>query len=404
MLKQKKKKKLLHKTINKKQRLSHMRSSAHEHFDNEKKKKEENSIFVVLTMYRAVKPAKILIDLFQKADNPNRVFVGVVEHQLERVPSALEQCYAALEKHHVAIPLKNIRFRRMPVATTFGAALARRECITQLYQNEKFIFFLHEHSVLSHGWDRILLTSLTVAHNEGGQVVSQVPRLVSHKKNKKDVTTTTFPAFGGFLEASSEKRRQNPLFIPTFFGKPVHPRGPIKPFQVAVASYKCLFSTAEVYLRRLAMWEHALPFLQSDAADMLLSIELWTRGLHVYVPCESVLTHRGAHGDNMSSCDDVVNRQVKKVTRYVLLQVVHDLLQPAPKEAVYIQKLRKGAILPVPAFFDWIGVDAAAGDFAGRAPLGILSVKAEDQEPEYEEIVLKCGTIQNYQKLRHSRF
>lgn len=321
--------------------------------------------------------------------------------------------------------MQNVRYHAMPFASALGASVARQELIGTLYRGETFIFLLHDHSSVTQHWDRTLLTSLAFAHRRGAHVISQVPPRspADHELMARHaLVPTTYPRFIGFGSvAPPQEHAANhvalaacglPRFKAHFVAQRDHP---VLPFQAGIASYMCLFGTAEVVLRTCDFWRFGLPFLAPDAADLLLSVELWVQHLRVMVPSQTVVIHHGrAHGDHFEAqldADPAPTAAWQHLTHSIVLQVLSGRLEHAAGTAPdaripYLDHLRAKAQLPVQAFFEWLGVDPWKRQAYGRATLGVLAHEEDERDSERPSdtpsaLQVKYGSRQALQRLKY---
>jgi hypothetical protein len=336
---------------------------------------KDETIFIVLPMYRPNEPVKLLDTVFRNAFCPQRISVGILEHNVIGTPQVADVYYNAQQAGNVLPFSHNIRYHLEPPDTIYGASVARQIIVDKFYQGEMYVLFLTQNCILASNWDKLLVDSLHRAHALGGHVISQFPceAPVSHD------LPTTFPVFHRF-------EKQN---IPIFKGRFITSNSR-QPFRSSMASFKCLFGTADVLLKKLSVHTPGLPFIKHAAANLLLSAELWTRGYHIFTPSYSVLVDTGTN--IFKSRKDVKNKKLKLFTRDVVNAV---LTGTSPKSVpLYIEKLTKNQQRTVPQFLAWIGVQPADRHISGQTVLGLL--------PEYTqlEIVHKFGSMQNFNRFK----
>jgi len=345
-----------------------------------------DTIFVVLPMYRPQFAARVLTKIFDMAYCPQRVFVGILEHRLGGTETAIDAYTKELHSCMSPSFIRNIRYREGKMSHIYGASVARQEIMDNLYEDETFIFCIHEHSWLLRDWDKALIETLKVVHESGGHVLSQFPLELSMTDDelmfRNDHIPTTFPVF--------EKFRHG---LPAFKGRFVDHYNP-KPFQVAMASYRCLFTTAEVFKDRLNLAYPGIPYLTSIEADFLLSLELWTQGYQVFCPQQSVLIHHALPGEHFYSHQDVSNKKLKIIKKAIIRQLLHEL--PDPDEPLaYVKKLYLREKNQIRGFCDWLGVDVKKRHASGRVVMGLL--------PDYKDIdiIQKYGSMRQFEKFKN---
>lgn len=373
----------------------------------EKEEEEEEgneTVFVVLPSYRDSFNLYLTVrSLFKNAKHPNRVHVGIHEHIMATKTTHFKDiCHLNVHKdpdnHHIR--MRNVHHEWFACESASGAMATRAAILRQFYQQQKYLLFIHAHTDMVPNWDRVLILSLNQAHAVGGHAVSQLPiHIPAHHTLAENslCLPTTFPVFASFAKLTS--CTAFPMFRMRRVKK--HPK---KPFQTALASYKCFFTTAQVFKAHLEMdaADGFLPFLQSCEADILLSLELYTRGLHVYTPRISVATHRGFHGDHHSYYEDRHNKPEKRLKRFILTHLLSGISkleeEEDEKEAEeivtqpkYVEHFFEKSKLPVKAFLDWVGVDVETSVASIHARMGLLN-----KEPDVTELCVKFGSEANY--------
>ena len=340
---------------------------------------DKERIFVVLPLYRPRNAVALLDSVFRNAACPRRVSVGIIEHNVPDAPQVADLYYAAQQSGQVLPFSHRIRYRAEPLDTIYGASVARQFVMEELYQGEEFVLFISQHCVLLPGWDRVLLTSLRRAEALGGHVISQFPCSAAGLSGLTDIPTT-FPVFQQFV----------PQKIPAFRGRFILSQHR-KPFQAGLASFQCLFGSAERLIRDLAVHTPGLPFLRSAAADLLLSGEIWTRGYRVFVPMYSVLVGTESAG-HPSSGRDVVNRPLVDFTQSVLTALLSGTV-PSPLP-LYLEKFRRPKQSSFPQFLTWLGIDPVQEHVSGQTMMGLLPGH------DSEEIIHKFGCMRKFRRYK----
>ncbi len=123
------------------------------------------TIFVSIASFRDLNCMKTLQSVFNKADHPENIFVGVVQQNAEQDPD----CYtvgtldSAKGMHHLENLVKyksHIRFHRIPSVEANGPVYARFLVMDKLYQNEDFIFQVDSHTRFAESWDTKLIENM----------------------------------------------------------------------------------------------------------------------------------------------------------------------------------------------------------------------------------------------------
>lgn len=142
------------------------------------------TIFVSVASYRDDDCSKTLASLFEQAEDPSRIFVGVCEQNTE---DPAEVC-ASIGEHG-----KNVRKISIPHTEAKGPTYARYLCST-LYENEQYFCQIDSHTRFTKHWDtraiqclkscpseRPVLTHYPHDMSNYGKGISGVPRLCKSK-------------------------------------------------------------------------------------------------------------------------------------------------------------------------------------------------------------------------------
>ena len=116
----------------------------------------EETIFVSIASYRDVKCSQTIADMYAKAKNPGRVFVGACE-QNKTENAADESCSPATLKYS-----GNVRKIEIPHDEAKGPCYARYLCST-LYADETYFFQIDSHTTFAQDWDHNLIADWKAA-------------------------------------------------------------------------------------------------------------------------------------------------------------------------------------------------------------------------------------------------
>lgn len=112
----------------------------------------EGRIFVSVAAYRDTETPFTLTDLFAKAFDPKRVFVGVLQ---QVVPEEDQDC--------LGLPAgwtANVRAKQVHVNESRGACWARHIIQTELYQGEEYYLQIDSHTRFAENWDQKMIDML----------------------------------------------------------------------------------------------------------------------------------------------------------------------------------------------------------------------------------------------------
>jgi len=355
----------------------------------EKKEKVEvhwkDSILVVFPVYRHEKAAECLVRLFDSAIKPKRVFVAILEHSVHTAGSV-----STIEEYSRLIHgdaskksyISHIRSHHGNITEVFGGSVARQEIISKFYNDECYLLFVHSHSWFLQGWDNILTDSLKqVDKGLGNHVLSSYPFECEDIGNLLYLKTlpATFPVFDKFIDGT-----------PSFKGR-LFVNGLVPPTRQGIASYKCLFGTAEVLFKQLAVHDPGVPFIKSYESDFILSTELWTQGFHVYCPSQSPIVHLQT---DFHSYRDIKSKSLLKFKELVL----HFFKTGEEKEhesITIIEKFKARGMSSPLEFHKWLGFNVKEQQIAGRLLLGLLANYTDS------ELINKYGSVFKFQQLKN---
>jgi hypothetical protein len=343
---------------------------------------KSNTIFVVLPMLNPANAGKTLTRIFESAYCPQRVFVGILEHGT-KYPTAINQYVNELHGSSSPSFVRNVKHIQGDKNTEFGGSIARQEIMNTMYAGEKFIFCAHEHSWFLDNWDKILISSLETAHKLGGHAISQFPLETSSTDDTvlfKHALATTFPVCQQFHG-----------HCPSFKGQFVINSTP-GPFRVTAASYKCFFSTAEVFLHQLQLHTPGIPYLTGSESDFLLSMEMWRQGYHTFCPSQSVLIHTSYKHERSYVVDFIP--KIKKVKRAILEQIMFG--QNSQDEPLaYVKKIQDRCHFSMSDFCEWIGVNLKEKHVSGQTTLGLFHGFQE------KDILNRYGSLYTFKKYKN---
>lgn len=124
-----------------------------------------DTIFVSVPSYRDPDLVHTIVDLFDKALCPQRIFVGICEQNAE-TDSRFWEDFARVrkQKYHFDSAFAyhdNIKVCEMDAKDATGPSLARSIIEKKLYSGQKYIFCIDSHMMFSPNWDQILIDDFT---------------------------------------------------------------------------------------------------------------------------------------------------------------------------------------------------------------------------------------------------
>jgi hypothetical protein len=222
-------------------------------------------IFVQIASYRDPELPWTIHDLFEKADHPERVFVGVCLQVVPEVDQACEPMAARPEQ---------VRCVRHPASESRGACWAR-SLTQQLWQGEEFTLQIDSHMRFVPGWDSRLLAMLASCPSE-------------------TAVLSTYPV--PYYPPDFREEGCVYLLVPACFDEwgvltlgavnvPLG-RAPSQPVLGAFCGACFLFGPARIIAD--VPYDPSLYFIGEEIS---LSVRLWTHGWDIYHPNATLLYH-----------------------------------------------------------------------------------------------------------------
>ena len=142
------------------------------------------TIFVSIASYRDQLCPMTIITLYEMAQNPENVFVGLCQQNDKKDT----EC-AFPEGHPLfSIAKKNVRRVNIPHTQAKGPTWARFICAS-LYKNEDFFMMIDSHSLFSQDWDIQLISmfeSLQKNTNHSKMIISHYPPKLEDYQSEVD--------------------------------------------------------------------------------------------------------------------------------------------------------------------------------------------------------------------------
>lgn len=228
-------------------------------------------IFVSVASYRDTECQHTIKDLFEKADQPDRVFVGICWQYISEED---DDCFQipSPRPDQTRIIHKDAREGK-------GACWAR-SLVQSLWQGEEYFFQIDAHSRFVQGWDTILLDMLKKCPPRS--VLTSYPTSYEppDKLGPKNVVTISAKDFDekGLLafSSSSTPEEQAPYELtPTFF-----------------LGAGLVFGPSEIIIE--CPYD---PYIYFTGEEITLAIRLWTHGWNLYTPNRVTVYHDYTHRD-----------------------------------------------------------------------------------------------------------
>lgn len=248
--------------------------------------KNSPTIFVSIASYRDSDCINTLMSMFDKADEPERVFAGVCE---QNTSDGDEVCLPAEFEWH-----DQVRRISLPSKEAKGPTYARYLCST-LYRNETYFLQLDSHMRFVKGWDTAAIAMLEACESKK-PVLTHYPLDWSSKgakgvpvlcKSKPDANTglATF-------EAVTLPSTPEPKPVPFVAGG---------------------FTMGPGSMVRDVPYDPDLPHL-FQGEELLYSARLWTHGYDFFTPTRNLVYHHYYRKGSPKFWDDLDTKDAQKQT------------------------------------------------------------------------------------------
>lgn len=226
----------------------------------------EDTVFVSVASYRDAQCGATIKHLFEQADAPSRVFVGVCEQNDAK--SAEEAC--------VANPMPaNVRRITIPFHEAKGPTYARYLCST-LYQGETWYAQIDSHTRFAKGWDTLAIANAKRCPSKKAILTHYPRKMEEFGGDHKGVPVLCRSKFDGHG-------------IPTFESLIMDPPMDGVPRKVPFVSGGFVFMPGSAV--RDVPFDPDLPHL-FQGEEILHSARLWTSGYDFFTPLDNIVYHQ----------------------------------------------------------------------------------------------------------------
>ena len=245
-----------------------------------------DTIYVAISSYRDAECLATVRDCFAKADNKQRVFVGICEQNKE----AKESCTAGLE-----VDMSHVRLLELKHTQAKGPTYARYLC-ANMYGGEDYFLQIDSHSRFVQGWDSKLVGMLA-------KCPSSKP-VLTHYPHAYDADPKELKELLPVMCKSS----WNDDGLPTFEAI-LQPTAQAALRRVPFCAGGLLFAKGSL-LRDVPM-DPSLDYLFAGE-EVLLSARLFTSAYDLFTPDENVLTHHYERHEGPRFWQDLPNYRTKQ--------------------------------------------------------------------------------------------
>eukprot|EP00929_Paragymnodinium_shiwhaense_P109983 TRINITY_DN7663_c0_g1_i1.p1 TRINITY_DN7663_c0_g1~~TRINITY_DN7663_c0_g1_i1.p1 ORF type:complete len:689 (+),score=105.83 TRINITY_DN7663_c0_g1_i1:105-2171(+) len=277
--------------------------------------RQDDSIFLSISSYRDDNCPPTVRKAFERADDPSRVYVGVVQVNCEQSsgckwargwgktreifdrPGADEDClsaYCASTDGKPHCEGGRVRILRLSEAVAMGPFFTRY-LNSQLWQGETYYMQIDSHINFRSGWDTEIVNQMKRTPSFPNSVISNYPPVGTPKNNApwpkataKDgekppvaLCTSTFEDVNG----RKTMRMQHTFrkFRPSANG-----RDPLEPRQSGFIAAGFFIAHAS-FLQKIP-FDPFMPYLFMGE-EIILSLRFWTAGFDIYGPVVDIVSH-----------------------------------------------------------------------------------------------------------------
>jgi hypothetical protein len=236
---------------------------------------KSNTIFVSIASYRDNVCTKTVQSLYEMADNPNKVFVGLCQQNNNKEDP---ECITNDIRNKYS---NNIRIIRIPYFDAKGPTWARYLCST-LWDGEEYYFQIDSHTKFVKGWDTLCINMINLIINSGlslKPVLSHYPKeyeaYANYNLNDKNNVPRMCKSFFNKRDMLS------------FMGAEVMNTNNI-PYNTPYLASGMFFCKSS-FLNELP-YDPNLDYL-FVGEEILHSIRFYTNGWDIYTPTENIIFH-----------------------------------------------------------------------------------------------------------------
>jgi hypothetical protein len=295
------------------------------------------SIFVSIASYRDPHCSETLLNLFQQAKFPERIFVGLCEQNNPHLDKP------SMEKN---FPYKKqVRIHKMSHLDAKGPTYARYQC-AKLFRNEDFFFQIDSHNSFVKDWDSLLVQmykNIRQNTNSTKIIISHYPSDISQY--------TEYPSNN--LISTIVQPFINDMGIISFQGAVYHSADKVPKKNLFIAA-GFIFTTKQ--------WLYDVPFdpyldFLFTGEEILLSARSFTNGWDVYTPNKEIIFHHYTRANEPKIWQDVKNYNENMAIQRMKLILKLDENLKSFIQSKNIVKYGLGKTRTLKEFYDKIGYD-----------------------------------------------
>ena len=294
----------------------------------------DQTIFVSVASFRDIECTQTLDQLFSKAKNRDRIYVGVCEQN----KTDEESCTFNLNLSKEFIN-EHVRKVIIPYSIAKGPTKARYYCST-LYNGEDYFMQIDSHSQFAQNWDESLINMIKTLQSMG----YPKPLLSNYPVSKDEINNTTDDNVPVLCESNFNDNK-----IPFFMA---HMLSPKLDAQIPFCSGGLIFTLGKILNE--VPYDPDLPYLFTGE-ELLYSARAWTSGYDIFSPDKNVIFHHYTREDSPKVWNDVKNYNAEyaetKVRAILKIPLLND------PEVSFNELYGLGKMRTVEDYFKFAGLD-----------------------------------------------
>jgi Glycosyltransferase (GlcNAc) len=234
---------------------------------------EEATIFVSIASYRDKQCSETILDIYKKAQRPDRVFVGICE---QNTSDPDEYCIP-----HAFEYMDRVRRITIPNIEAKGPTYARYLC-SLLYRGETYFCQIDSHSTFTQDWDAKAINNIKLCASSK-PVLTHYP----HDRNAYDIEEKSVPVLCDSSWNEDGLLKFNAIIKP----REAFDEGPLP---VPFTSGGFIFAPGGLIVD--CPYDPQLDYL-FQGEEIAYSARAWTHGYDFYTPIDNIVMHEYYRSD-----------------------------------------------------------------------------------------------------------
>lgn len=344
-----------------------------------------NTIFVAIYAYRDARVAETLVDIFNKAVCPRRIFVGVYQQNGRHDGHCVERYQSTAKYYGHPLYTDNIRVLTGTAHEAKGRSWPLAMIFQALYQGEKYSLVLDSGARLCQEWDEKCLhhlaKSVEINGNNPHVILTQTP-----PKRSALAIVNGVHGHPTFVRFSQWKDSQLPLPV---FETVICKHAPIRATSTFYADLSFMFAPSSLFHQ--VAFDPRLYFIDKQDLDWLMMLRYWTYGWSLFTPPELLCVKMPV--SPQSKCETDVDKPpaLKQHLREYSYHAIYAMLgiEKWPNRTGIDQVF--GQVRPLQSYVDVTGVNFYKRTITDAALLGLWHSQWIKNMAD-EEIVAKYGS------------